>query len=696
MYDRAEETYLQNRELSWLTFNRRVLEEAEDHTVPLLERLKFIAIFTSNLDEFFMVRVGRLINRLRDDEESPNKTNRSAGEQLPAICARMESLYWDRDRVYAQTEQLLRQYGIAELTTEELTDAERSYIAEYYERMIRPCLSPQIIDSHHPFPHIGNKVVHIAVRLKDSRGEVFGIIPTVPSLARLIRVSGNKMRYILQENILLHYADDIFARYEVMERAVFCITRSDEMCIDEDIFGEEKAYSAHMKRVLKKRSRLTVVRLELGQAVSKKLLDHLLSRLQVERRYVWTSRTPLEMSYVMHIGDMAPPELKRHLSYASFVPQKPAFDRRKQSVIEAVTECDRLLCYPYHTFDTFIRLIREAAFDEAVISIKITVYRLAKEESQLMSCLIKAAERGKEVIVLMELKARFDEQNNIEWAERLEKAGCHILFGIEGIKVHSKICLITRRDGDHIRYITQVGTGNYNENTAGSYTDLSLITADARIGKDAVHFFQNMATGDLKGTYEYLLVAPYDLRERLLSFIDREILRARCSGRGRIIFKMNALTDKVVIAKLCEASCAGVKIDLVVRGICCLLPNIKGKTENITVRSIVGRFLEHSRIYVFGEGETCDIYLSSADMMTRNTERRVEIACPVWDMTCKRTIIGMLTCMLQDDQKARLLTSDGKYEKIIDISGKTDSQETFMKAVMRENDSDTKQKDSTV
>ena len=684
MCEKNKPCYLQNRELSWLMFDRRVLEEAEDTTVPLLERLRFISIFTSNLDEFFMVRVGSLGDlSLLKKEPIDNKTGMTVEAQLKAICKRTTSLYQAKDRVYGEVEMLLRQHGIVNLSVAELTEGERAYVERYFDKMIRPLLSPQIIDLHHPFPHIANKTPHIAVRLRRGKKEYFGMIPTASSLPRVIRVSENEVRYLLLETILLQYADAIFDGFTVMERAVFCVTRSADLNLDDDILDADSTYLTYMKRILKKRPRLRVVRLETDRRLSEELLGGLLKRLRLKRERVWVSRSPLEMSYVPRVIDMVEPALKKELTYPAFVPQYPDFYMPKRSIIRAIEERDRLLFYPYHTFDIFTELLREAMCDEAVISIKITVYRLAERDSKLAAYLIGAAEAGKDVTVLMELTARFDEQNNIDWAERLEAAGCRVLYGVEGVKVHGKICLIGRRCQGGLQYITQVGTGNYNEETARLYTDISLFTSNIHIGKEAALFFQNMGVGNLNGHYEHLTVAPRELRERLLAHIDREITRARSGAGGRIIFKINALTDKVIIDKLCEASSAGVRIDLIVRGICCLLPQVHGKTDNITVRSIVGRFLEHSRIYLFGEGEDAEVYLSSADLMTRNTERRVEIACPVRDMNAKECIITMLSCMLADTAKARILQSDGTYLRPVGERERIDCQTVFMQRAVR-------------
>ena len=686
MCKKNEPCYLQNRELSWLMFDRRVLEEAEDESVPLMERLRFISIFTSYLDEFFMVREGSLGDlSLLKKEPIDNKTSMTVQEQLKAICKRMASLYQAKDRVYGEVEMLLRRYGIANLSMRELTEGEKVYVKRYFDKMIRPLLSPQIIDLHHPFPHIANKVPHIAVRLKRSKKEYFGMIPTVSSLPRMIRVSETEMRYLLLENILVQYADMVFEGFSVIERAVFCVTRSADLNLDDDVLDADRTFLTYMKRILKKRPRLRAVRLEVDRRLSDELLGGLIRRLRLKKERVWIGRSPLEMSYVARVIDMVEHGVKKELTYPVFVPQYPDFYVPKESIIRAIEKRDRLLFYPYHTFDIFTELLREAACDDDVISIKITVYRLAERDSKLTTYLIGAAEAGKDVTVLMELKARFDEQNNIDWAERLEAAGCRVLYGVEGVKVHAKICLIGRRCQGSLQYITQVGTGNYNEKTARMYTDISLLTTDIEIGKEAALFFQNMGVGNLNGHYAHMLVAPRELRERLLAYIDREIIRARSGMGGRIIFKMNALTDKVIIDKLCEASSAGVRIDLIVRGICCLLPQVRGKTDNITVRSIVGRFLEHSRIYLFGKGEETEIYLSSADLMTRNTERRVEIACPVRDTSAKEQIIEMLTCQLADTVKARILQADGTYKRAASGREYIDCQTIFMQQAVKEN-----------
>ncbi|MBQ5587963.1 MAG: polyphosphate kinase 1, partial [Selenomonadales bacterium] len=497
MCEKNKPCYLQNRELSWLMFDRRVLEEAEDTTVPLLERLRFISIFTSNLDEFFMVRVGSLGDlSLLKKEPIDNKTGMTVEAQLKAICKRTTSLYQAKDRVYGEVEMLLRQHGIVNLSVAELTEGERAYVERYFDKMIRPLLSPQIIDLHHPFPHIANKTPHIAVRLRRGKKEYFGMIPTASSLPRVIRVSENEVRYLLLETILLQYADAIFDGFTVMERAVFCVTRSADLNLDDDILDADSTYLTYMKRILKKRPRLRVVRLETDRRLSEELLGGLLKRLRLKRERVWVSRSPLEMSYVPRVIDMVDPVLKKELTYPAFVPQYPDFYMPKRSIIRAIEERDRLLFYPYHTFDIFTELLREAMCDEAVISIKITVYRLAERDSKLAAYLIGAAEAGKDVTVLMELTARFDEQNNIDWAERLEAAGCRVLYGVEGVKVHGKICLIGRRCKGGLQYITQVGTGNYNEETAMLYTDISLFTSNIHIGKEAALFFQNMGVGN--------------------------------------------------------------------------------------------------------------------------------------------------------------------------------------------------------
>lgn len=674
-------SYTQNRELSWLRFNQRVLEEAFDATVPLYEKLKFIAIFTSNLDEFFMIRVGSLHDlSLLKKPPIDNKSGMIPAEQLVAIAQATAPLYQEKDKLFAQVETELRQWDICNLTLEECTNNEKKFIERYFQNYILPVLSPQIVDIQHPFPHLSNKSLNVVLMLQDKNNTLFGVIPLPQSLPRCIFLPGSSLRYILLEKVLLAYADQVFDMYKVLEKTVIAITRNADISPEDEGFEVDEDYRMHMKKLLKKRARLAPVRLEAENNFPPLLREYLMKRLDIAKSDIYTSKTPLDLSYVYTLESKFDLTTSRSITYPVFEPQIPAMVNQQESMIKQALRKDIFLSYPYEQMDPFLRLLKEAAEDPNVLSIKITIYRLAKK-AKLIEYLTNAAENNKDVTVLMELRARFDEQNNIDWSETLEEAGCTVLYGFEGFKVHSKICLITRREKNHIQYITQVGTGNYNEKTAKLYTDFSLITSDSAIGNDAATFFKNMAVANLDGQYDSLLVAPHSLKPYLLGYIAKEIAKGK---DGRILIKMNSLTDRQIIDKLAEASQAGVKIRLIVRGICCLLPGVAGTTENITVQSIVGRFLEHSRVYCFGQGNDTIMYISSADLMTRNTEKRVELACPVWDNDIKGRILQMLEIMLQDTVKGRKLLNDGQYTKIEPQGEPINSQEYFMLEAYRQ------------
>ena len=620
--------YTQNRELSWLEFNARVLAEAEDETVPLLERFKFLAIFTSNLDEFFMIRVGSLTDMAAlEPNRRDTKSGLTAGEQLSRIYAAVEPLYARRDAAFRDVDARLAQEDLCRTSMDELDSSERKYIKQYFNTMIAPVLSPQVVDSHHPFPHLEGKVLHIAVLLSHKKNERLGLIPVPASLPPITFLPNDKRRYLMTEDILLAFADSIFEMYDVLEKTVFCVTRNADVPLDDEPFGSEQVdLRKKMERMLRQRRRMAIVRVELSRPVSSHFKECLHKRFEVTDEQIFLSRSaPLRMSYAFSLGDYLSDGRRSRLSDPPFIPQQPAMLPAGQSLLKTALQRDVLLSYPYESMEPFLQMIREAANDPSVLSVRITIYRLASK-AKLVEYLCAAAENGKDVTVLIELRARFDEQNNIDWSERLEEAGCKIIYGFEDYKVHSKICLITRRERGGVRYITQVGTGNYNEKTARQYTDVSLVTSSESIGMDAAQFFNNMAMSNLNGRYNRLLVAPTSLKNNILSLMDGEIAKG---SDGYILLKFNSLTDIDMIEKLHEASCAGVTVEMIIRGICCLLPGVPGKTENITVTSIVGRFLEHSRIYVFGRGENEKMYISSADLMTRNTERRVEIACPI-------------------------------------------------------------------
>ena len=657
-----EQGYTQNRELSWLQFNARVLAEAEDENVPLLERFKFLAIFTSNLDEFFMIRVGSLCDMAAvDKEHTDSKSGLTAKEQLHLIYKAVVPLYARRDAAFSDVDSKLSAIGLRRLTMDSLAPDEQKYIKRYFKDIIAPVLSPQIVDSHHPFPHLEGKVLHIAALLSHKKTERLGLLPVPASLPPVVFLPETPSRYILTEDILLAYADHVFEMYDVLEKTVLCVTRNADIQVDDETFGVEGGdFRKKMEKLLRQRRRMAVVRVEINRPISNHFKEHFRSRFEVSDAQIFLSRTaPLKLGYAFSLGEHLPEKKRAFLSDAPFTPQQPAMLSAGQSLLKAALQRDILLSYPYESMEPFLQMIREAANDPAVLAIRITIYRLANK-AKLVEYLCAAAENGKDVTALIELRARFDEQNNIDWSERMEEAGCKIIYGFEDYKVHSKICLITRRERGAVRHITQVGTGNYNEKTAKQYTDVSLITADERIGQDAGAFFNNMALGNLSGRYSRLFVAPTSLKNNILALMDEQIAKGK---DGYILLKFNSLTDIDVIAKLREASCAGVTVEMIVRGICCLLPGVPGHTENITVTSIVGRFLEHSRIYVFGRGDEEKMYISSADLMTRNTERRVEIACPIDDPAVRTRLHDILYAMQHDTVKARVLQPDGTYCK---------------------------------
>lgn len=650
--------FTQNRELSWLMFNDRVLCEAKDETVPLLERLKFIAIFTSNLDEFFMIRVGSLFDLMNVKANAvDSKSGMTPRQQLDCIYQVVEGMYQKRERIFLDIENRLRAHGIRDFTYSELEADGQKYVRQYFKSDILPILSPQIVDTHHPFPHLQNKAVHIGAVLKHKGKSVFALIPVPAALPELIVLPGETLHYIRIENVISALMGQVFDTYAVAEKVQFCLTRNADVNPDDEAFDFGSDFRKKMKRVLDRRRRLMPVRLELSNAVSDAFFAYLCDKFNLKSAQVYISGVPLRLGHAHSLPARLTENKRGALTYETFSPQIPGNIDMQESIIRQVQRDDILLSFPYEDMAPFLQMIREAAHDAAVVSIKITIYRLASK-TKLVEYLCAAAENGKDVTVLIELRARFDEQNNIDWSERLEEAGCKLIYGLEDYKVHSKICLITRKERGEIRYITQVGTGNYNEKTAEVYTDLSLMTANQEIGRDADTFFKNMGIGNLEGQYRHLLVAPVSLKKTVLALIDQEIAKG---GEGRIFLKLNSLTDVDIMERLKQASCAGVKIKMVVRGICCLLPGIPQRTENIQVCSIVGRFLEHSRIYCFGIGAAQKLYISSADFMTRNTERRVEVACPIFSEAIKDKIREVMEAAAYDNVKARIMLPDGVY-----------------------------------
>lgn len=678
-------SYTQNRELSWLKFNQRVLEEACDPTVPLYERLKFVSIFESNLDEFFMIRVGSLLDlSLLKGSRIDKKSGMTPTEQLKRIFREVAPLYKQRDKVFTDITNQLNEHDIQHLSVKDLEGKDRKFIEHYFKNYIFPVLSPQIVDTLHPFPHLPNKSLNIIVMMANEESTTFGMIPVPQSLPNVLYLPGPGVRYVMMEKVILEYSHLVFDLFEIVDKTIIAVTRNADISPEDEVFADDEDFRQNMKKILKKRKRLAPVRLEVQNDAHPDLLDYLCNRLNIKKEQVYKSKAPLCMSYVFSLQEHFSLETAREISYPAFEPQQPANIQRKESMIKQVQQRDIILHYPYETMEPFLRLVKEAATNDRVISIKITIYRLA-HNSKLVESLIEAAENNKDVTVLMELRARFDEQNNIDWAERLEEAGCNVIYGFEGFKVHSKICLITHLVNNKIEYITQIGTGNYNEKSAKMYTDLSLMTANEAIGHDAANFFKNMAISNLDGLYTNLLVAPNSLKPNLMDLIDQEIMKAHAGYDGKIVMKMNSLTDREMITKLSEASCAGVKITLIIRGICCLVPGIKNKTENITVISILGRFLEHPRIYCFGDGNSMQMYISSADIMTRNMEKRVEIACPILDPAIKQQIAHIIDIQMQDNVKARVLLNTKQYEKRKNNSPiKIDSQLYFMEEALKD------------
>lgn len=676
--------FTQNRELSWLRFNERVLMEATDETVPLLERLKFIAIFTSNLDEFFMIRVGSLFDLSHFKTHTiDQKSGWTPGEQLTHIYEAVRVLYARRQQIYQEVEQQLRVHGICQLHYDELAETEVKFVRQYFKSSIAPILSPQIVDTHHPFPHLQNKALHIGAWLKYKNNPMFAVIPVPAALPEVIFLPGGETRYIRTEEVILEHVSQIFKSDTILEKTVFCVTRNADINPDDEAFDfDSDDFRGKMKKLLRQRQRLAPVRLELSRPISETFLKYLKEHLPVTQEQVYVTNAPLKMGYAFALPARLSENKRRALTDAPFTPGVPHGVRLNAPITPQVQAHDILLSYPFEGMDTFLHLIRESAYDPDVISIKITIYRLARK-AKLVEYLCAAAEAGKDVTAFIELRARFDEQNNIDWSERLEDAGCTVIYGVENYKVHSKVCLITRRSQGSVQYITQVGTGNYNEKTALQYTDLSLITANPAIGQDANHFFQNLAIGNVSGQYEHLMVAPSSLKTGIIREIDREIAKR---GEGHIFIKMNAITDIDLIEKLKQASCAGVRVRMIVRGICCILPDIPEKTENIEVISIVGRFLEHSRVYCFGQGNDERMYIASADFMTRNTEKRVEVACPIYDQAVREKIHYLMDTCWADNVKARALQRDGSYRTRPIRETPIDSQQMLMAKALEPDD----------
>ena len=665
-----------NRELSWLKFNERVLEEAENPEVPLCERLTFASIYQSNLDEFFMVRVGSLYDQtLLDKKICENKTGMTSQEQIDAILKQTKLINKRKEAVYEELMARVAEQGIRILRFNELDEDGARYLEGYFKSEIAPLISPTVIGRRQPFPFLKNKEIYaVAVLGAKGKKDRLGIIPCTSNIfGRLIAVPGMPGTYMLAEELILHFAPVVFKGYKIKSKSLLRITRNADIDADA-LYDEDLDYREFMAGLIKQRKKLAPIRLELSRDMDKKGIAVLCEYLELDENHVFMSSTPLDLSFVFQIQDLL--RKNPELYFPKRTPQKSDQFQDGKSIIAQIKEEDKLLSYPYESIRPFLHLLTETAEDPDVISIKMTLYRVAKQ-SKVVEALIEAAENGKEVVVLVELRARFDEENNIEWSRRLEDAGCQVIYGLDGYKVHSKLCLITRKNAGQVEYITQIGTGNYNEKTSRLYTDLSLMTSNVEIGLEASNVFQALSKGEVVEHTGHLLVAPKCLQNKVLDMLDEEIAHARNGEEAYAGFKLNSLTDKKIIDKLIEASEAGVKIDMIIRGICCLIPGVEGKTENIRIISIVGRFLEHSRIYIFGSKERRKYYIASADFMTRNTVRRVEVAAPVYNDKLKTKLQEMFDVMLSDNQKARKLEADGNYHRVSNDLTPVNAQEYF-------------------
>jgi polyphosphate kinase len=669
----------ENRELSWLKFNDRVLMQAKDPQVPLAEKLSFISIYQTNLDEFFMVRIGSLYDQMLFYPDSKdNKTGMTGLEQLKACLKKVHYLNKKKDRIYENVMSELGRSGWSVIKYKDIENKEdRRYFADYFERELLPLISPQVISKRQPFPFINNREMYVVVRLESKKGKrKMGIISCANAMdERLIALPSQPQKFILVEDIILHFVSRIFSKYTVKEKALIRVTRSADIDEDDHSLEGHEDYREMMENLIKQRRKLSPMRLEMTPGLGELEVLMLMNFLNLKKNQVFINNSPLDFGFV---GELR--ERLRYICpsmfYKRLEARNNAFVENRVPMIKQILKRDLLLSYPFESMSPFLRLLDEASNDKNVVSIKMTLYRVAKN-SKIVKSLIKAAENGKEVVVLVELRARFDEENNIGWSKRLEEAGCRVIYGLDGYKVHSKLCLVTKKSEGQVEYYTQIGTGNYNEKTARLYTDLSFMTANVEIGLEAAKVFQALSMEETVDNVQHLLVAPRCLQNKVLSMIDEEIACAKEGKEAYIGLKMNSLTDKKIIDKLIEASQAGVKIDMVIRGICCLIPGVKGKTENIQVRSIVGRFLEHSRIYIFGTQEREKVYIASADFMTRNTLRRVEVAAPVYDKDLKMQLEEMFITMLSDNQKARQEDSRGNYEIAEAQETPLNSQEFF-------------------
>ena len=664
---------MQNRELSWLAFNERVLMQGADESVPPLERLNFVSIFWSNLQEFFMVRIGSLTDlSMVKPPLRESKTNMTPKEQIRAVHKRCHELYPVQETIYEHLRGVLAKQGVKHLRIEDITDEQHDHLLEHFQHNIVPFLSPQVVNARHPFPHLENGKLYVLVQLEEpgakkvkkskaAENVTMGIIPVPVQCERIVKLPGRGFQFILIEDVIEMFAAEVFSMYKVKKANIICVTRNADIDANKGYDDQDDDYRSHMSKLLKQRTRLAPVRLESKHQLPSTLEKTLLDKLDLKPYQVYNTLVPLDLSYTWGLGEYLSDKKRAKLSNVPFDPAWPPSISHDRTITEQVLEHDILLAYPYHSIDPFVQLLREAASDPCTVSISITLYRLARTSS-IAEALIAAAENGKEVTTLCELRARFDEQNNIEWSKRFEQAGCHVIYGFKNYKVHSKICSIVRKlpDGT-IQHITQFGTGNYNEKTSRLYTDFSFITADEEFGRDADVFFNNMRLENISDDYEGFFVAPLQIKQMLVDELDKQIALAKAGKPAYAFLKANSVTDKDIIEKVSEASCAGVKITMLIRGICCLVPGVPGATENVRVVSIVGRLLEHSRIYCFGTPEDCSVYLSSADLMTRNLDKRVEIAWPLKNEEAKAQVIAYLRTCMEDTVKLREMRPNTTY-----------------------------------
>lgn len=671
----------ENRELSWLKFNDRVLMQAKDKKVPLGEQLNFVSIFQSNMDEFFMVRIGTLYDQMLFYPSSKdNKTQMTGEEQLKACLMRIGFLNRKKDRIYSRIMNDLKAYGWGIVKYHQLKNKEdRKYFEKYFDTEILPLISPQVVSKRQPFPFLNNKELYIIVQLESKKGKrKMGIVSCGNAIdERMLAVPSMQGQFILVEDIILHFVSKVFSKYTIKNKGFIRVTRSADIDEDDHSLEGHDDYREMMETLIKQRRKLCPVRLEVSEGLEELEIMMLMNFLNLKKNQVFLSEAPLDLRFIGTLRDHLR-MLHPQLFYKRLEPNNSPMVENAVPMIKQITKKDILLAYPFESMSPFLRLLDEASRDPQVASIKMTLYRVAKK-SKIVNALIKAADNGKEVVVLVELRARFDEENNIDWSKRLEAAGCRVIYGLDGFKVHSKLCLITYKNSQGVQYISQIGTGNYNENTAKLYTDLSLMTHNHELGEEINDVFNHLSLGETMSETQHLMVAPHCMLSKICDYIDEQIALAKEGKEAYVGFKCNSVTSKVMINKLIEASQAGVKIDMIVRGICCIIPHVEGYTDNIRVISIVGRYLEHSRIYIFGTGENRKVYISSADLMTRNLERRVEVATPIYDKKIQKIICTMFVTMLNDNVKACELLGDGSYKRIKNKQASMNSQEYFFK-----------------